>query len=98
MTESRFDQRVEDMAARLEHRIETSADNFDKGITRKYNESVFFRSITRGLSATAAIGLLVGAARLVSRGHRTAAVWCAGLGLVALIAELLRILLLRRDT
>ena len=39
MTEKEFNQKVEDMAARFEHRVETAADHLDKGITRKYDKS-----------------------------------------------------------
>lgn len=96
MTEKEFDQKVEDMAARFEHRIETATDHLDKGITKKYDESGLFRFATRGISITAEIGLLIGAQHLADKGHRTAAMWCAGLGVAGLTAELLRILVFRR--
>ena len=48
MREREFDQKVEDWAARLEHRIEASADLLDRNITRKYNNSRLFRFTTRG--------------------------------------------------
>lgn len=32
MTEKEFNQKVEDMAARFEHRVETAADHLDKGL------------------------------------------------------------------
>ncbi len=70
MTEKEFNQKVEDMAARFEHRVETTADYLDKGITRKYD--------------------------IRDKGYRTAAMWCVGLGIVGLAAELLRILVFRR--
>lgn len=96
MTEKEFDQKVEDMAVRFERRIETAADHLDKGVTRKYNESRLFRFTTRGISTAAEIGLLIRAKCLAEGGHRTAAIWCAGLGATGLAAELLRILMFRR--
>lgn len=96
MTEKEFDQKVEDMAARFEHQIETAADHLDKGITKKYDESRLFRFATRGTSIAAEIGLLFGAKHLAGKGHGTAAMWCVGLGVAGLVAELLRILVFRR--
>ena len=43
MTEREFDQKVEEMAARLESRIAASADKLDRDVTRKYNDSRLFR-------------------------------------------------------
>lgn len=96
MTEKEFDQKVEDMAARFERRIEAAADRFDKGITRKYDESRLFRLFIRGTFIAAEIGLLIGAKHLADRGYKTAALWCAGLCVVCLAAEIVRILLFRR--
>ena len=59
MTERAFDQKVEDMAARLESRIEASADKLDRDVTRKYNDSRLFRFTTKGISVAAEIGLLI---------------------------------------
>ena len=80
MTEREFDQKAEDLAARLECR-----------------ENRLFRFTIRGISTAAEIGLLVGAKHLSSGGHKTAAMWCAGFGVVGLITELLRILIFRRE-
>lgn len=96
MTEKEFEQKVEDMAARFEHRVETAADHLDKGITKKYDESRLFRFAARGISIVAEIGLLIGAKYLADKGHGTAAMWCAVLGVAGLVAELLRILVFRR--
>lgn len=96
MTEKEFEQKVEDMAARFEHRVETAADHLDKGITKKYDESRLFRFAARGISIAAEIGILIGAKYLAAKGHGTAAMWCAVLGVAGLVAELLRILVFRR--
>ena len=96
MTEKEFEQKVEDMAARFEHRVETAADHLDKGITKKYDESRLFRFAARGISIVAEIGLLIGAKHLAAKGHGTAPVWCPVLGVAGLVAELLRILVFRR--
>lgn len=96
MTEKEFNQKVEDMAARFEHRVETAADHLDKGISQKYDESRLFRFAARGASIAAEIGLLIGAKQLADKGYRTAAMWCVGLGAAGLAAELLRILVFRR--
>ena len=42
MTEKEFNQKVEDMAARFEHRVETAADYLDKGITRNTTKAPCF--------------------------------------------------------
>ena len=96
MIEKEFNQKVEDMAARFEHRVETTADYLDKGITRKYDKSPLFRFATRGTSIAAEIGLLFSAKHLADKGYRTAAMWCIGVGIAGLAAELLRILVFRR--
>ena len=96
MTEKEFDQKIENMAARFELRVETAADHLDRGITRRYDESRLFRFATRGTSIAVEIGLLFGAKHLADKGHRTAAMWCVGLGIAGLVAELLRILVFRR--
>ena len=96
MTEKEFSQKVEDMAARFEHRVETAADHLDKGMTRKYDKSPLFRFATRSTSIAAEIGLLFSAKRLADKGYTTAAMWCVGLGIAGLAAELLRILVFRR--
>lgn len=96
MTEREFDQKVEDWAARLENRIEASADQLDRNITRKYNDSRLFRFTTRGLSIAAEIGLLIGGKYLAQKGYKTAAICCVVLGAVGLTFELLRIFIFRR--
>ncbi|HIQ79950.1 MAG TPA: hypothetical protein IAD32_01535 [Candidatus Scatavimonas merdigallinarum] len=97
MTEREFDQKAEDLAARLECRIEAAAKCLEKGATQKYSENRLFRFTIRGISTAAEIGLLVGAKHLSGGGHKTAAMWCAGFGVVGLITELLRILIFRRE-
>lgn len=92
MTEKEFDQKIEDIAACFERCIETAADH----LTRKHDESHLFRFLISGISLAAEIGLLTGAKRLVDGGHRTAAIWCAGVGVVGLVTELVRILVFRR--
>lgn len=96
MTEREFDQKVEDWAARLENRIEASADQLDRNITRKYNNSCLFRFTTRAISIAAEIGLLIGGKYLAQKGYKTAAVLCVALGTVGLISELLQIFVFRR--
>lgn len=96
MTEKEFDQKVEDMAARFEHRVETAADHLDKGITQKYDESRLFRFAARGISIAAEIGILIGTKHLANHGYKRAAVWCAVLAAAGLAVELLRILVIRR--
>lgn len=96
MTEREFDQKVEEMAARLESRIEASADKLDRDVTRKYNDSRLFRFTTKGISVAAEIGLLIGGKHLAQKGYKTAAVWCVALGAVGLAFELLRIFIFRR--
>ena len=96
MTEKEFDKKIEDMASRFEYKLETAAGRLDKGVTRRYGESRLFRFLTRGISAAAGLGLLAGAKHLSDRGCKTAAVWCAGLGLLGFTGELLRLFIVRR--
>lgn len=96
MREREFDQKVENWAARLENRIEASADRLDRNITRKYNNSRLFRFTTRGISTAAEIGLLIGGKYLAQKGYKTAAACCVVLGAVGLTFELLRIFIFRR--
>lgn len=96
MTEKDLDRIIEEIAGRFERRIESSADRLDKGLTRTYDKSRVFRFATRGLSTAAEIGLLIGAKQLAEHDHKTAAVWCAGLGIVGLAVEFLRIIVFRR--
>ena len=96
MREREFDQKVENWAARLENRIEASADRLDRNITRKYNNSRLFRFTTRGISTAAEIGLLIGSKYLAQKGYKAAAVLCVALGAVGLISELLQIFVFRR--
>ena len=96
MSEREFDQKVEEMAARLESRIEASADKLDRDVTRKYNDSRLFRFTTKGISVAAEIGLLIGGKHLAQKGYKAAAVLCVALGAVGLISELLQIFVFRR--
>jgi hypothetical protein len=97
MTEKEFDNKVEAMAARFEGRVESAADRLDKGLTYRYNQSRLFRFITTGISIAAEIGLLVGAKHLGEKGCRIAAIWCAGLGAAGLAAQLIRLVVFRRE-
>lgn len=96
MTEKEFDQKIENLTARFEQRIESAAEHLDKRITRTYQQSRLFRLAARGTSIAAEIGLLTGAKRLADKGNRTAAMWCAGLSAAGLTADLLQIFIFRR--
>lgn len=96
MTEQEFDRKVEGIATWFELLMEASADRLEKGLTHAWNKSWIFRFISRSISLTAEIALLIGAKRLAERNHKTAAMWCAGLALFGLIADFIRIIVLRR--
>ena len=96
MTEREFEQKVERASANFERRVETVADHLDKTVNRAWDRSSLFRCVSRGTSLAAEVGLLLVAGRLADRGNRTAAVWCAGLSVVGLAANMLTAICFRR--
>lgn len=96
MTEKEFDQKIENMASRIEQKIENVAEHLDRGITQKYKQSRLFRFAARGTSMAAEISLLAGAKHLADKGKTTAAIWCAGCGAAGLAAGVLQVFLFRR--
>ena len=96
MTEREFEQKVERASANFERRVETVADHLDKTVNHAWNYSRLFRCVSRGTSLAAEVGLLLVAGRLADRGNRTAAVWCAGLSVVGLAANMLTAICFRR--
>lgn len=92
-----FDRKIEEAAGRFECWAEASADQLDKGLTRAWNESRLFRFTARGISMTAELGLIAGANYLAGRRHKTAAMWCAGLGAAGLAADLVTALIFWRE-
>ena len=96
MTEREFDQKVEKAAANFERRMEAAADHLDKTVNRAWDRSRLFRCVSRGTSLAAEFGLILAAGRLVDRGHRTAAAWCAGLGAASLVTHAVTAIYFRR--
>ncbi len=96
MTEQEFDQKVEDLAARFEQYVDTSADKLDKNLTHAWNNSRIFRLTTGGTSILAGIGLIIGARQLAESGHKNASLWCFILGVSCLLSELIRFSIFRR--
>lgn len=80
----------------FEQRIEAAADRFDKGITEKWNNNKSFRRSIKSVSILAEIGLIFGAGYLAEQGYKTAAVWCAGLGVVGVLADIITTITFRR--
>ena len=87
MTEQEFDRKVEEMAGRFERRVEASADRLDRGLTQMWDGSRWFRLTAKAGSAAMGMGLLLGAASLRRKGFPTAARWCAAVGIVGLVCE-----------
>ncbi|MCI8464804.1 MAG: hypothetical protein HFI63_02925 [Lachnospiraceae bacterium] len=73
----------------FEQRIDAAADRFEKNITEKWNNNKCFRRSMKSISIMAEAGLLLGAGHLAARGYKTAAAWCAGLGIVGVIADII---------
>lgn len=96
MTEWEFEQKIEAAVDRLEDRIEGTADRLDRAISHAYRTSRPFRIASRGISLAAELGLLFAAGELESRGHRTAALWCFGLGASSMVLSGAAALLFRR--
>lgn len=80
----------------FEQRIEAAADRFDKGITEKWNSNKSFRRSIKSVSILAEIGLIFGAGYLAEQGYKPAAVWCAGLGVVGVLADIITTITFRR--
>lgn len=98
MNEQTVEQKIEDAAEVFERIVEDSADRFDEKMNLIWDESRLFRWIAKGLSVAAELALVATAIRLAKRGYKTAALWCAGLGIVGLVISVAMALLFRRDT
>lgn len=96
MTEREFNRKVEDMADRFERYAEASADRFDRKMTHAWDNSRLFRLVARSGSIAAELGLLLGARHLHDNGFKTAAIWCAGLSLIGLSWEIVRVAAFRK--
>lgn len=96
MTEQEFDRKVEELAGRFERRVEASADRLEESLTQRWNGSRLFRLTARAGSAAMGMGLLLGAASLRRKGFLTAARWCAAIGMVGLVCEVIRSVLWRK--
>lgn len=96
MTEREFDRKVEEVAARFEQRVEASADKLDRGLTQMWDGSRWFRLTAKAGSAAMGMGLLLGAASLRRNGFPTAARWCAAIGIVGLVCEVICSVLWRK--
>ena len=86
MTEKEFEQRIDD-----------AADRHEKNITEKWNNSKCFRRSMKSISIMAEIGLILGAEHLAEQGHKTAAAWCAGLGIVGVAADIITSITFKRN-
>lgn len=96
MTEQEFDRKVEELAGRFERRVEASADRLEQGLTQRWNGSRWFRLAAMAGSAAMGMGLLLGAASLRRKGFLTAARWCAAIGMVGLVCEVICSVLWRK--
>lgn len=96
MTEQEFDRKVEELAGRFERRVEASADRLEESLTQRWNGSRWFRLAARAGSAAMGMGLLLGAASLRRKGFLTAARWCAAIGMVGLVCEVICSVLWRK--
>lgn len=97
MTEREFERIIEHAADKFEHNIEAAADRFDKGITRKWNHSRLFRICTRTTSLIAEISLIIGARYLSERGYKTVSMICFILGVLGIVAGIVRIFIFKRE-
>lgn len=98
MTEQKFSYKIEKAATNFEQHVEAVADHLDKTVNHTWDCSRLFRCISRGASLGTEVGLLLAAGCLVERGHHTAATWCARLGVVGLIADILTAICFRRKS
>ncbi len=80
----------------FEQRIEAAADRFEKSITDKWNNNKCFRRGFKSGSIMAEISLILGAGHLAARGYKTTAAWCAGLGIVGVLADIITSITFRR--
>lgn len=96
MTEQEFDRKVEELAGRFERRVEASADRLEQGLTQRWNGSRWFRLTAKAGSAAMGMGLLLGAASLRRKGFLTTARWCAAIGMVGLVCEVICSVLWRK--
>ncbi len=80
----------------FEQRIDAAADRFEKNITKKWNNNKCFRRSMKSISIMAETGLILGAEHLAMRGYKTAAAWCARLGIVGVISDIITSIIFRK--
>lgn len=95
MTEQELERKVEASVARLEQRIEGTADRFDKAVARKW-EQRSFRAVLKSISFITEIGLIAGSIFLSREGRKTWAGVCSWLGIAGLLWEMFQLMFLRR--
>lgn len=80
----------------FERRIEVAAEKFEKDITDKWNNNKWFRRRIKSISIIAEAGLFLGAGHLAGQGYKTAATWCAGLGAIGVLADVITTISFRK--
>lgn len=89
MTEERFEQIIENA-------VEGAADKFDNIMERGWKHKPM-RIISKVLSFSAGIGLILGSIPLAEKGHNLASKICMISGIIVLIVEGLMLLIFKRE-
>ena len=72
----------------VELKIENVANKIERAVNKAWKKRSF-RIVSKSISATAEIGLMIGAAHLSQKGYKSAATCLFGLGAVGLVCDLL---------
>lgn len=72
----------------LDQKIENAANKIEVAANKAW-EKRLFRIVSKSASATAEIGLMIGAAHLSEKGYKSAATCLFGLGAAGLICDVL---------
>ena len=95
MTEQRFEQMIEDAAAKFEIHVEQAADQLERSLTQAYRRRPF-RLLCHFISLSAGAGLMAAAQPLAKLGHEKTANVCLITGAAAVALDLSRMILFRR--
>ena len=72
----------------VDQKIENVANKIESAVYKAWKKRSF-RIVSKSISATAEIGLMIGAAHLSQKGYKSAATCLFGLGAVGLVCDLL---------
>ena len=74
--------------SKVDQKIENVANKIESAVNKAWKKRSF-RIVSKSISATAEIGLMIGAAHLSQTGYKSAATCLFGLGAVGLVCDLL---------